>query len=261
MKITSITPINFKGRTTKQKQTKQKSSVIIDYDLNHQPIYEANKSLVKSKYGQLLKPMYIHSPESHFPESCLSIHPKSQYNFIQRNKETDYIEFKKELNTQILPIAQGHFKGYKISNFHNPSGSIAIQTRLKSSISTSGLFQCAAVSFVDRKNNLQSLLHLCPTADKKSNLLLLDYLTSNCDKDNLEISIVAGCDTYTDDTITLIMNFINRNCPNAKVNFFDYPNIYDDEIVLNNGYLQCIDDISSKFEAIAINPYGKIIYA
>ena len=260
MRITAITPISFKRNVAKRGHKNQQNNDIIDYDINHQPIYEANRSLVKSKYAQLLKPMYIHAPESRFPESCLSRHCKSHYNFIQRNKDTGYIEFKKELNPTILPIAKGNFKGYQISNFHNPSGSIAIQTRLKTTLATSGLFQCAAVSFVDKKNNLQTLLHLCPTADKKSNLLLMEYLTSNCNKDNLEISIVAGCDTYTDDTITLIMNFINKNCPNAKVNFMDYPDNYHDFLILNNGILQCIDDYRD-FETLAINPYGKIIYA
>ena len=260
MKITSINHTYLNTSFRKRTKTVQPQQNLQNVDFNNQPISEVNRNIIKTPYGQLLKPMYIHAPESRFPEPCLSYN-KNHYTFIQKNKETGYVEFKKELNPTNLPIAKGHFKGYKISNFHNPSGSIAIQTRLKSSISTSGLFQCAAVAFVDRKNNLQTLLHLCPTADKKSNILLLDYLTSNCDRDNLEISIVAGCDTYTDDTITLIMNFVNKNCPNAKVNFMDYPNPYDDELVLNNGNLQCIDDDSSKFEVTAINPYGKIIYA
>ena len=50
---------------------------------NNQPISEVNKSLVKRKYGELLKPKYIHEPESRFPESCLTTQYKTHYNFIQ----------------------------------------------------------------------------------------------------------------------------------------------------------------------------------
>ena len=260
MKVSAINYISFNGRAKQELKTQNNQQSILSVDLNNQPISEVNKSLVKRKYAELLKPQYIHAQESRFPESCLTTQYKTHYNFIQQDKETGNIIFRKELNPQKLPYTNGKFKGYEISNFHNPSGSIAIQTRLKSTLSTSGLYQCAAVSFVDRKNNLQTLLHLCPMADKKSNLLLLDYLTSNCNKDNLEISIVAGCDTYTDDTITLLMSFIKEKCPTSKVNFMDYPNVYDDQIVLNNGNLQCIGE-DGKFETMAINPYSKIIYA
>ena len=260
MKINAINHTYLNISFAKREKIKQPQQTFQNVDLNNQPISEVNKSLVKRKYGELLKSKYIHEPDSRFPESCLTTQYKTHYNFIQRDKDTGNITFKKELHPQKLPYIKGEIRGYQISNFHNPGGSIAIQTRLKSTIGTSGLYQCAAVSFVDRKNNLQTLLHLCPMADKRSNLLLLDYLTSNCDKNNLEISIVPGCDTYTDDTITLLMGFIKEKCPTSKINFMDYPNLYDDQIVLNNGTLQCIDD-EGRFEATAINPYSKIIYA
>ena len=260
MKITAINHSYFSTSFSKRAKVKQPQQTFQNVDWNNQPINEVNKSLVKSKYGELLKPKYIHAPESRFPESCLTTRYRTHYNFIQKDKETGNITFKKELNPQKLPYTKGKFKGYGISNFQNPHGSIAIQTRLKTTISTSGLYQCAAVSFVDRKNNLQTLLHLCPTADKKSNLLLLDYLTSNCNKDNLEISIVAGCDAYTDDTITLLMRFIREKCPTSKVNFMDYPDEYANTIILNNGNLQCLDS-NSNFECLSTNPYSKIIYA
>ena len=259
MKITSINNISFRSNVTKKTPTQQNSSDITTCDLNRQPSNVINQSLVKRKNVPLLKPKYFNS-NSPKNESCLSINDKRTLNYIQENPKTGELEFKKELNPEKLPIANGKFKGFKINHFVLPNGSIAMQTRLKTSLSTASLYQCIAVSFVDRKSNLQSLLHLCPLIDKKANTNLLKYLTSNCDKDNLEISIVHGCDEDTDDAITFLLDFIKENCPNAQVKFMDYPEEGYDFLVLNNGNLQVLETYQD-FEKIATNPRKRIIHA
>lgn len=259
MKITSINNINFKSNIP-QKTRATHCAVDIQYcNLNHQPSNAINQSFVKRQDVPLLKPKCFSTNPKYY-ESCLSVFRKRIFDYIQKNPETEELEFKKELNPKKLPITKEQFKGFEIDNFHSPNGTIAMQTRLKTALSTSSLYQCVAVSFVDRKSNLQTLLHLCPTIDKKANTNLLKYLISNCDKNNLEISIIHGYDNYTDDTITFLMNFIKDNCPNAQVNFMDYPDEYHDILVLNNGDLQVLDT-HKNFEKIATNPHKRIIYA
>lgn len=257
MKINQINNISFRSSIKRETPNTKEYIVSQNVDLNAQPNTTINKSLVKKHNAPLLKPKCI---QGRWDDNCLNTSKGNNFNYIQINPETDIIEFKKELNPTILPITNDKLKGFEISNFHQPNGSIAIQTRLKTSLMTSGLYQCAAVSFVDRKHNLQTLLHLCPTISKSSNLKLLKYLISNCDKNSLEIGIVAGCDTDTDDTITLVMDFIKEHCPNSKINFMDFPDDYHDTVVLHNGILQCLD-IDSDFEKFSINPFDKIIYA
>lgn len=261
MQINKINNISF-GNNIQRKalNTKEEYSTYRSVDLNAQPSTTINKSIVKMHNVPLLKPKGIQGRWSSDYENCLNKNKRDNFNYIQINPETNEIEFKKELNPTKLPITNEKLKGFEISNFHQPNGSITIQTRLKTSLMTTGLFQCAAVSFVDRQHNLQTLLHLCPTVNKNSNLKLLKYLISNCDKNSLEVSIVAGCDTDTDDTITLVMDFIKEHCSNAKVNFMEFPDDYNDAVVLHNGVLQCFDGYSN-FEKFSINPIDKIIYA
>lgn len=260
MKINQINNISFRNGITRKTSDTKEQKGYHSIDLNALPDNAINKSLVKVHNAQLLKPKHIQAGWHSEYENCSTEDKKNNFNYIQINPETDIIEFKKELNPTKLPLSNEKFKGFEISNFYQPNGSIAIQTRLKSSLMTSGLYQCAAISLVDKEHNLQTLLHLCPTINKNSNLKLLKYLVSNCDKNKLEVSIVPGCDNDTDGTITLVMDFLKENCPNAKINFMDFPDDYHDTVVLHNGILQCLDK-DSDFEKFSINPFDKIIYA
>ena len=177
--------------------------------------------------------------------------------YVKKFKEAE-TRFKASLNPYTLPVGKFSKETMHICNFMNPHGSIAISSKLNEKISTDGLLQCAAVSFVDRNNNLQTLLHCCPGVSAKSNRVILDYILS-CYKDSVpEITIIPGCYEETDSTISFIVDnikdILGEKC---KINFANTAENYSN-IILENGELSCSEIPNSGLSKS--NPANRIIF-
>lgn len=163
-------------------------------------------------------------------------------------------------NPKTLPIIKFPNKTMHISNFEAPHGSIAISSSLNKTISTDGLLQCAAVSVVDKKMNMQTLLHCCPGQNAQENRVILDYILSHSQSSNPEITIIPGCYKSTDSTISFLVDnikdILGEKC---KINFANITPQHE-SIILKNGKLSCADKTRHLSES-EINPVNKIIFS
>lgn len=168
--------------------------------------------------------------------------------------------FKPEYKASELPILNKKLENvFVVDNLHYPNGSVAITKGFDDVISTSGLWQCAGLAIVDKKEKTQTLLHFCPTVLKKYNDELLDYLLKFGDPENLEFTIVPGCFDDTDNTMAVLFDKIKEKIPKANINFKFFPENSDEVLVLKNGNLFSTEysNILSK----VVNPMEDICYA
>lgn len=169
-------------------------------------------------------------------------------------------KFKPEYNAKELSVLDEEIgEVFSVDNLYYPHGSIALTKDFDDTIITSNLWQCAALSIVNKKENIQTLLHFCPTMLKKYNDELLDYLLKFGDPENLEFTIVPGCFDDTDNTMAVLYDKIKEKIPNANINFKFFPKDSDEVLVLKNGNLFSTEysNILSK----VVNPMEDICYA
>ena len=184
-----------------------------------------------------------------------------KYKFIKRTTffgDSCFSKFKKEYNPVTLEINEEKLNTYHISNFSEPGGTIAISTPFSIAISTDGLMQCIGVSFVDRAKNIQTLLHLCPSTNKKDNDDLIHYIISHSRPEDLEISVISGCYDETDKTLVYFFDAI-KDCKNiSKINFVNFPDKENRNLILKEGKLCCS---RPQYISAEVNPKGKLIHA
>ncbi|MBE7706413.1 MAG: hypothetical protein E7Z91_04130 [Cyanobacteria bacterium SIG30] len=263
MKIISEIPAIIKKVSNKvvaESKPNNVSAVSSEINLNNQPSALVNKVFLRCKKPEIidLKPKSFCTATTKNYESSVPFDSKTKFLYIMDGVGFDTQKFHPKYGAKVLPIETGLKKTVDICNFAHPCGSIAIRSSLDEPLSTSGLMQCCAVSFVDKKNNSQVLLHLCPTIHKKDNEDLIKYILNGFDSKNLEISIAPGCDSVTDKTIEFVMNIIKENDEKAKVNFFEFPKDIG-RVILENGKLKCIDE--RNFMVTECNPSNRLIYA
>ena len=168
----------------------------------------------------------------------------------------EHITIKPEYNPRTLKPVVGLRRTLDASNFDFPYGTIAIPAKLDETLSTSGLLQCSAMAIVDRTQNLQTLVHCCPTIG--GNESLLKYIFSHSNPKNLDITIVPGSYKETDTTIDFLVNMVKKHAPEAKLNFANFPDIDNCVAILENGILKC----GTRENIIAtVNPKTRIINA
>ena len=172
-----------------------------------------------------------------------------------------YHVFKTEYNAKNLPVLGECIKKvFFIDNFEKPYGSISITKNFDEPIATAGLYQCAALAIVDKKEKVQTLLHFFPNTLKKYNDELLDYILRYGNSEDLEFTIVPGCYEKTDNTIGVLVDKIIEKRPNANINFKYFPNENGHNVlILKDGQLYTIKE-SNIIEKIK-NPMEDICYA
>ena len=168
----------------------------------------------------------------------------------------EHATIKAEYKPRTLEQVFGIRRTLDASNFVYPRGTIAIPAKLNEAISTSGLLQCSAIAIVDKSQNLQTLVHCCPTV--KGNESLLKYIFSHSTSKNLDITIVPGFYKETDTTVDFLVNMVKKYAPDAKLNFANFPNKDIDVVILKNGILKS----GTRNNIIATtNPINRIIHA
>ena len=182
----------------------------------------------------------------------------ANYDLIDKHYKGDYPQFKKELNPKTLEITRAPRKSYHASNYAQPGGSIAIPSSLNNYITTDSLFQCAGVAFVDKKHNLQTLLHFCPTVNKKDNEALLKYIMSYSKPEDLEVTIVPGRYDETDYTVSYLKDKI-KELGKEDINYANIPDKEHTVLVLHNGVLTVAPNGHTPLNNV--NPENKIISA
>lgn len=171
----------------------------------------------------------------------------------------DYSQFHKELNPVTLEVADKQISSVNVSNDVSPCGTVGISGRLKECFTTDGLYQCAGAAFIDKKHNLQTLVHVCPTIPNQANEKLLNYILSFSKPEDLEIYIAPGEMEDTDKTIEFIVNTIKCNNKNYDIKFANFPDSENTTLVLKDGKLMCTKKENNHITAT--NPKNKIIYA
>ena len=150
-----------------------------------------------------------------------------QYYKGQKLFDIENMRFVDEVNPKILEkrlIATDENVIF-ISNFDEIKGTIAATTELNKCIATDRMFQCAGLSIVDRSLNKQTLIHVFPKFSVESNETIIKKILEGSRPENLEISIIPGCEYYTEDTVAFLTDITNRLAPNAKINFCNLPAI------------------------------------
>lgn len=120
-------------------------------------------------------------------------------------------------------------KKQKIININNivyPRGSISASTTLDECIVTSKMLQCAGVSIVDKKNNIQTLLHCFPGDTEKDMENLIRHAMSKNNK-NLDVAIIHGIDPRTDSTIISLKKVFKNLLPDNRIKLLEFPKEID----------------------------------
>lgn len=150
-----------------------------------------------------------------------------------------------------------------LTNFDKLDGSLAVSSGFDGTVlSTDGLFQCAGLSIVDRKQSLQSLIHCYAWEEPSDMKKMLEYILKHSKPNDLEISLIPGCRATTCNTIDGVNDLIKQIHPQAKINYMNFPdNITRNgnlAIVLKNGELNfCHTDMIQNKN---INPLNRIVY-
>lgn len=110
-----------------------------------------------------------------------------------------------------------------ISNFDEIGGTIAATTDLDKCIATDRMYQCAGLSIVDKSLNKQTLIHVFPGFSVESNKAIIEKVLAGSKPENLELSIIPGCQYYTEDTVAFLADVTKKLVPEAKINFCNFP--------------------------------------
>ena len=185
----------------------------------------------------------------------LDLNQESTNVFLDENHK-----FKSEYNAKELPVLDEDMdEVFSVENLRYPMGSISLTKDFDDTIITSNLWQCAALAIVNKKENVQTLLHFCPTIMKKNNDALLDYLLKFGNEEDLEFTIVPGSDAITDNTMGVLVDRIKTKYPNKNINFKYFPEESEKVLALKNGELYSVssENISNEIK----NPEQEICYA
>lgn len=125
-----------------------------------------------------------------------------------------------------------------ISNFEDIPGTIAATTDLSKCIATDKMFQCAGMAVVDKTLNKQTLIHVFPKFSVESNKSLIEKVLAGSKPENLEISIIPGCEYYTEDTVTFLADMAKKLAPGAKVNYCNIPAIDSSKRNITEGLVE-----------------------
>jgi hypothetical protein len=214
-----------------------------------------NKPLVNNKITIPPKPFfydYFGSDKKNILNSSNKVNETFVY------ETNDSVRIKPEYNPDTLKILDESVVTDNLSNLLFPCGTLAISSDLKGNLSTEGLWQCAAVSFVDKKHDLQTLMHFCPTVSTDANEKVLEYILSASNPKDLEVTIVPGCYIDTDLTVEYLFNKINDFSKGAKIKFANFPDNNHDTVILKDGKLYAAD---YKNVIKNTNPIDKLIFA
>ena len=150
-----------------------------------------------------------------------------------------------------------------LSNDDTLDGSIAASSGFDGTvISTDGLSQCAGLAIVDRQQKIQTLVHCYAWENRFDMKKMLNYIIKDSAPEDLEFSIIPGCKVSTANTVLRINDIINDICPDADINYMDFPRFYKNSentaILLKNGELSFCD--TSMIKNKKVNPLDDIIY-
>ena len=197
----------------------------------------------------------------HKSDSKRIINEKQTYNYI----DCDNARILKCHNPQTLKKAAlpKDKTVLDVSNFDYPFGSIAASTKLDDCIATGNLLQCAGVAIVDKKNNIQTLIHCCPGQSKEDITKLLEHSVSRNNKD-LKITVITGTYDDCDMTISSIVDSLKQVAPDNKIKFANFSNdvkIFDRAVILENGELTCCTNTElNNLPNKVVNPKDGISY-
>lgn len=192
------------------------------------------------------------------------------YHVKGENKEVpkiyDYIwnKFYESVNPRTLVEHSGSIKeSTHLTNFDKLDGSLAVSSGFDGSVlSTDGLFQCAGLAVVDKKQRIQSLVH-CFAYDSIPDMnKMLKYILKHSNPQDLEISLIPGCRARTASTVSGIDDLIKQIYPKVKINYMNFPagaeRTRNTAIILQNGELSFCN--TELIQNKKINPIDKIIY-
>lgn len=136
-------------------------------------------------------------------------------------------------------------KVIEISNFDEPSGTIAGSTTLDKTLYTDRLIECTALAIVDKAHNTQTLIHVFPGYSVECNKQVINHVLNSSNPKDLEISIVPGRSSHTVHTVQFLLDTVKEYSPDIAVKLFNYPEdglkIMDRGVLLQNGKLYCCD--------------------
>lgn len=176
--------------------------------------------------------------------------------------DSDDAAFTSKANAENLKIKEPNSKVIEISNFDEPSGTIAGSTTLDKTLYTDRLAQCAALAVVDKAHNTQTLIHVYPGYTVTNNKQLINHVLNSSNPKDLEISIVPGYSKITQSTVQFLLDTVKEYSPDIAVKLFNYPEdglkIMDRGVLLQNGKLYCCD--MNKVTDKITNPKENISY-
>lgn|SRR5574344_105085 len=201
----------------------------------------------------------FHNPHPNPTELIYEKHPFINFLIKKTPEQKAQDSFYQTVKSFPIPIVFNAPKGIMIDNFTLPNGTIAIEGTLNDTFYTRKLYQCAGVSIVDKKNNLQKFLHFFLYSDEKDSTRLLKFLTRGME--NPEITIIPGSRSETNQSIEFLSYFFETKFPNLEIKHQHVPsnyNVNDTLIGLRNGELFCTKESSNLINQI--NPLDKIIH-
>lgn len=259
MKVNGISNVlNNKTNIVENNPQKSCASKNFNTNLNTEPKAFTGLTLVKIPAYRKLKAKVFSTATKENYKPAIKWGTPVQYRYIQKNVEFGEQKFHENLNPKTLEIETDRKSGIDLENLSYPNGSIGVASRLNDVISTGEMWQCAAVSFVNKKENTQVLVHLCPTIHKVDNESLIEYIMENMPQDGLEINIAPGIYPDTDNTISFLVETIKKFNKDAKIEFCNFPKGFE-RVILENGKLKCIEE--NRFRETESNPLDKIFYA
>ena len=151
-----------------------------------------------------------------------------------------------------------------VSNFEPPHGSIAATTSLSECITTDKIYQCAAVAIVDKKNNMQTLIHCFPGQTQSEVTGLIKHVTSKSNVANLDITIAPGTYDNYDNTVKGIKTALDEVASGCKIKFANFSKetpIFNRGLILQDGKLSCcLGEEIEKATNKVVNPKEYISY-
>ena len=229
-------------------------------------LFQAQKSITKVSSTQIIKPRCLGKALKSTAENNLeSLYDKKAVRG-EIPKIYDYVNGRfynavkpKTLKEWTSPIEES----IHLTNFDKLDGSLAVSSGFDGSVlSTDGLFQCAGLSVIDKRQSVQSLVHCFAwevTSDMKK---MLEYILKHSNPKNLEISLIPGCRATTCSTVDGINDLVKQIYPNVKVNYMRFPENVpksgDLAVVLKNGELGFCN--TNMIQKKNINPLDRIIY-
>lgn len=176
--------------------------------------------------------------------------------------DSDGAVFTSQANAKKLQMKEPNNKVIEISNFDDPSGTIAGSTTLGETLYTDRLAQCAALAVVDKAHNTQTLIHVYPGYTVDSNKQLINHVLNSSNPKDLEVSIVPGYSKVTQSTVQFLLDTVKEYSKDIEVQLFNFPNeylgVFNRGLLLQNGKLYCCD-INKVTDKIT-NPKENISY-